>query len=40
MNKLILIVLLVAAGGGAAWWFHFRNGEAPVKYRTAKVERG
>ncbi len=38
--KILLILLVLALGGGAAWWFGFRGAEAPVKFRTAKVERG
>jgi len=40
MKKLIIVVLVLAAGGGAAWWFFIHNAEAPVKYRTGKIERG
>jgi HlyD family secretion protein len=38
--KILLVLLILALGGGAAWWFGFHNAEAPVKFRTAKVERG
>jgi len=40
MKKAIVLVLILAAGGAAAWWFWFRSSEAPVKYRTGKIERG
>ncbi len=40
MKKVIAIVLLLAAAGGAVWWFGFRSGDAPIRYRFGKIERG
>jgi HlyD family secretion protein len=40
MKKAIVIVLLLAGAGGGGWWFWTHHAEAPLKYRTAKVERG
>jgi HlyD family secretion protein len=41
MKRLAVLVVLVAAAAAGGWyWYQSRNGDAEVKYRLAKVERG
>lgn len=40
MMKIVAFILILAGIGGAVWWFGFHAGDAPVRYRTGKVEKG
>jgi len=41
MKRLAVLVVLVAAAAAGGWyWVQSRNGDAEMKYRLAKVERG
>lgn len=41
MKRLAALLVLVAAAAAGGWyWYQSRNGDAEVKYRLAKVERG
>jgi HlyD family secretion protein len=43
MGKTILVVLLALAGAGGFWWYRGgfgHGGQADVRFRTAKVDRG
>ena len=39
-SKIVLAVAVLALAGGGWYWYQSRNGDAELRYRVAKVERG